>query len=106
LITPDYQEDGYEVAYLNSDGYDFIDTEVLPSFVQVVQNAGANFRVRRNNMFTDVTQSFVEQKIQNECAIGDDGTVPILKWPPAFLCWLKETLKNPLSVKISYKNAE
>jgi hypothetical protein len=66
LVLPDYKEKGYEVAYINSDGSDYIRNESTPFFVTQALNQQQTFDTKKdkgNN--NDETPS--EQELQEQC---------------------------------------
>lgn len=70
FLTPSYNQSGYEVAFINSDGNDLIQTETTPAFIQQLQNAKqqqADKATQANKLIQNTQQTSQESEIQNEC---------------------------------------
>ncbi|HMT00890.1 MAG TPA: hypothetical protein PKC14_01055, partial [Candidatus Absconditabacterales bacterium] len=100
-----YQSGGYELAYLNSDGFDYIqDESQVPSFIQRIQSAQARYDQDVAPRINDDLDLEI-QKDRSECSLDADGSVSLDKWPEALKCWLKKTLKTQI-LTIDYKNSQ
>lgn len=53
FITPVYNKTGYEVAYINSDGEDYISAKSTPSFIQQIQAAQVKQVKKPSNTFEE-----------------------------------------------------
>lgn len=42
FVTPTYKSKGYEVAYINTDGQDYVSAKSVPSFIQQIKTLQAN----------------------------------------------------------------
>lgn len=121
LLIPNYQKTGYEVAYINSDGDDYLQTVDTPDFISATQ--------ARQELFDGVNATSTEEDdffgaLEDSCGIPKDGAVMIFEYSggtltsprwDAFKCWLYGTgtlsdpqdpgvLRTPLKIRLN--NAE
>lgn len=111
LVLPNYREKGYEVAYINSDGNDYIRNEKDPSFVTLALQQQETFN--NNKAITEdnnVTESEIE--LQEKCGIPVEGSVLLFDissmsspWLKAFLCWVEETIKTPAKLSLDFSES-
>jgi len=99
FITPWYRDEGYEVAFINSDGSDYIDYKDDPDFVQRVTSASQNYN---SEAMPNIEQTQLEEELQNECNIPEDGWVMLFDlqewwspWLKAVRCWREKTRSKP-----------
>jgi hypothetical protein len=105
---PTYEMLWYEVAYINSDGRDYIfpveesDEEYSQT---VVEYSSEDFDIDRS-------QSILRAKeMEDECGVPSNWKLPIFKvnwtspWLKWFKCWLKKTLQEPIKIKLSFDNS-
>lgn len=115
FLSPNYNETGYEVAFINSDGNDLIQTKDTPAFIQNLQTIKQqqDEKSAQANKLVEKTQTAVEQSIQNECGIDANGTALLFDiktgkspWLNALKCRWKKTASWPLfGIKINFKSA-
>jgi hypothetical protein len=93
---PYYNNSWYEVAYINSDGSDYVQFETTPPLLKLIQKQKAKQ--------TDGGKKTVEQLDVWKCGslIPPSYTVSLTKWPQAFKCWLEEVTQNPFELKVSF----
>jgi hypothetical protein len=111
LILPNYREKGYEVAYINSDGSDYIQNTQVPTFVAQAQQQQTDFDAKK--VIPPEELSPTEQEIQEQCNIPIDGSVLLFdiqgtdKTPrlTAFKCRLEETKKTPIKVSLDFSES-
>ncbi|MCK9466717.1 MAG: FG-GAP-like repeat-containing protein [Candidatus Absconditabacterales bacterium] len=98
-ITPAYRDNGYEVAFINSNGEDIITEKALPPFAYNISNSSNNFS-KENIPNTDDSSNFLED-LNNVCGIPDDGGVLIFDindgisspWFESLKCWWNKTIE-------------
>lgn len=108
---PTYQMSGYEVAYINSDGNDYIDASKTPAFVEKAKKGQQTFAKNKptipKNIISDIITS------QSKCQVPADGAYLFILGKKkqgeinrfeAFNCWLKTELD--VDVKLTYKYAQ
>ncbi|MDR0370205.1 MAG: hypothetical protein LBH96_07090 [Candidatus Peribacteria bacterium] len=108
LVLPNYREKGYEVAYINSDGNDYIRNENEPSFVTLAIQQQETFdKDPTPKGDEDKTESEVE--LQEKCGIPIEGSVLLFDinsmkspWLKAFLCWVEETIQTPAKLTLDF----
>ena len=102
---PTYEMSGYEVAYINSDGRDYIIPSVDKSeeFSQTLIDATSDsFDIDRHQPTSQ------EKELDDECNIPSNWKLPIFKiwesspWLKWFKCRWKKTLKDPLKLKLTF----
>ncbi len=104
---PTYEIDGYEVAFINSDGKDYI-------FSQDESENGLG------NVDTDVLNSSnkgnrqpssQEKELEDECNIPPSWKLPLFKlngtspWLVWFKCWLKKIREEPIKLKLKFDSS-
>lgn len=99
LVLPNYKSGGYEVAYINSDGNDFLQNADVPDFVGVALNQQAKY----DNQTKKADLEWIEKDLSDVCNIPENGAVMLFDtsgspWWDAFQCWLKwtGTIDDPL----------
>ena len=114
LITPGYVDDGYEVAYINSDWFDYIANDTTPAFIELLQSQQIDFDSSLNNQQGrgELPNDIVGDDDQ-VCGVPATATLPLVSFSPVsspwfdwFMCWLKETLKKPVEFTVNFANAE
>ena len=73
FLSPNYDETGYEVAFINSDGNDLIQRQDTPAFITNLQTIKQqqDEKSTQAKKVVENTQTAVEQSIQNECGIDE-----------------------------------
>ena len=106
LVIPKYEFSGYEVAYVNSDWWDYI----FPA----ESESGDLSEVDENPVtvkFNRIQPTNQEQDLKDKCGIPRDWKLPIFKlewlkptspWIDWFACWLRETWRTPAKLKLSF----
>ena len=103
FVIPTYELSWYEVAYVNSDGKDYI----LPSEedIETVTTTTNKTKIRRHQ----ATQQ--EEDFEDECNIPTSGRLPLIKlewltvtspWVTWFKCRWKHTLQEPMKIEITF----
>jgi len=105
ITSPAYRDDGYEVAFFNSNGLDYIALGNIPDIINDIQNQRKNFKSRQGSELDDTPLNDMWQQIEKECGVTD-GTVPLFDWPDAFMCWLEITMEKPFDITVSYRDAQ
>jgi hypothetical protein len=113
-LSPGYTNTGYEVAFINSDGNDLIQTKDTPTFIKNIQASKQqqDEKSAQANKLVEKTQTAVEQSIQNECGIDSAGTALLFDiktgtspWINALKCRRKKTAEQPFNIKFTFKSA-
>ncbi|MFA5747781.1 MAG: hypothetical protein WC872_01575, partial [Candidatus Absconditabacterales bacterium] len=115
--SPDYSSGGYEIAYINSDGSDYVSSKTIPSFIQDIQNK----QVEEKKPNIPKANSFIENfgnetikdqnQLNSECGFSGEPEllldIKTMNSPrlDAFKCWLKNVVKKPFEIKISFSNS-
>ena len=106
-LTPKYRDNWYEVAYINSDGNDYLVYEVTPPR-EDIQSAASNF-VNPTNTQSDMSQ--LEEDLITECNIPIDWWVLLFQftedgfetpWFDALACWWEKIKEKPFEFKITF----
>ncbi|MBP6910647.1 hypothetical protein KBC03_03525 [Patescibacteria group bacterium] len=108
-IVPGYEPEGYELAYINSDGNDIIKTTSIPSIVDnITQKKISTARAVSSSDAMNAALDVVDTDKKDKCGIEKNATVPLLKWPSALVCRMKSLKEMSLKdvVKINFKNAQ
>ena len=105
---PTYKILWYEVAFVNSDWKDYIfpDTdEEKEGTEDITVEKSEDFDVDRR-------QSGAEEKeMEDECWVPPSWKLPIIKidwsspWVKWFKCWVKNTLKKPMKIELTFDNS-
>lgn len=102
LVIPKYELSGYEVAYVNSNGGDYIIPSEVYSGISLVEDQRDNARVKIRRLETSPQL----QESNNKCNIPMNWRLPLFGWTTTwlqwFLCWWKETKESPLRIKLSF----
>ena len=121
LITPGYKEKGYEVAYINSNGLDYINADGdadLPAAVQRVSDSASAFDANNKGATSVPTtpQDAYADSLDKKCHYRESSGVPLVQlgkgpispWADAFKCWFNQTLALPLTgwLSLDYHNAQ
>jgi hypothetical protein len=113
LVIPTYKPLGYEVAYINSNGNDYVQTNLVPSFVSDAQTKSSGFDSDNADKGKNREETLSEQEKQFEesCNIPVDGSVDLIeldgikiKGSPrfeAFQCRLEEVKKTPMKLELT-----
>ncbi|MEI6118605.1 MAG: hypothetical protein WCP92_05265 [bacterium] len=68
FITPTYNTTGYEVAYINSDGEDYISAKDTPAFIKSIQTAQTTQAKQKTTANTFVESSAADLQAEvDEC---------------------------------------
>jgi len=69
FLTPTYSKTGYEVAYINSDGEDYVSAQSAPSFIKQIQQIQSTQTapISANKFMEDATQNNELQKDVDTC---------------------------------------
>ena len=103
LVIPTYELSWYEVAYINSDGKDYI----IPTEedVAVSNNTKVDAKIRRHQPIQQ------EKNFEEECQIPLNWKLPIFKlewlkptspWFEWFKCRWKHTLQEPFKIEMTF----
>lgn len=104
LMIPTYNENGYEVVYVNSDAWDYI----VPS--EQIENVQYQQQVQKVQQMDDniKNQYKEEADIQDECNIPSDWKLSLFEvssmsspWLDWFKCWL-DNLKWSVNVTLNF----
>ena len=103
LFNPWYVANGYEVAFINSDGVHTIDNSTVPWFVRDIQESQNNFsQQEKPNASSSYDQMRAdEDEEQQECGYDPLSPVPLVKWPGAVACWAKQLAQKPFWLTIT-----
>ena len=115
LDIPTYQITGYEVAYINSDGWDYIvtDTEIIQD-IETRSETDKQNKMNKNQNKVVLNPTQQESDLKDKCNIPANGTLPLFKlwsssdsptWLEWFACWWKQTKQEPLKIKLKFDNA-
>jgi hypothetical protein len=63
FITPTYHDTGYEIAYINSDGEDYVSSKPTPAFIQQIQTAQEKSKIK--NTFVEASTSELQKEIDS-----------------------------------------
>jgi len=109
FITPWYRDDGYEVAYINSDGNDYINYKAEPIFIQNIKSAASSFQ---QQSIPQITKTNMEEELINECNIPEaewvllfdlsDGTSP---WANALKCRWDKIVQKPFEFSFDWSSS-
>lgn len=98
-ITPSYRDNGYEVAFINSNGEDLITEKAVPPFAHNIKNSANNFS-QPSLPEIDNSSEFLES-LNNECWMMDggwvlifdiNGGVPYSPWLNSLKCRWEKTI--------------
>jgi len=106
FITPWYRDDGYEVAYINSDENDYIVYEVTSPFMESIKSSVSDYK---KPTASDIEKSQLEEELVNECNIPEDGEWVLLfdlktmtsPWLKAIKCRREKLREKPLEFSLS-----
>ena len=110
LVIPKYELSGYEVAYVNSDGGDYIIPAESITWDESLDNQENTLTPR----IPRVQPSDEEEDLNDKCNIPRDWKLPIFKlewvkatspWFDGFMCWVRETWRKPIKVKLSFDSS-
>lgn len=111
FVSPTYNRTGYEVAYINSDGFDLVDNSETPAFIKQLQNTKA-LKEEQANTANKILQekSPTESEIDAECGVDTNGAALLFDiktgkspWMAAMKCWAKNIFK--IKISVSFKSA-
>jgi hypothetical protein len=115
FLTPTYNQSGYEVAYINSDGADLVQTSDTPAFITQIQNVQSQKKEAEtvaNNITQQAQQSSFENQIDTECNVNADGSALIFDlhtmkspWFDAMKCRFKNIVKQPFKITVGFDEA-
>ncbi len=110
FITPWYRDEWYEVAFINSDGADYIDYKDEPAFIQRVNNARNNFKQQTRPA---AEQTNLEEALLNNCNIPEEWWVLLFDlqewwspWADALKCWREQILDAPLKFEFDRSSVQ
>ena len=102
FVIPTYELSWYEVAYVNSDGKDYI----LPTEEDIdTTTKSYTTKIRRSQPIQE------EKNFDKECNIPTNWRLPLFKlewlkvtspWAKWFKCWWEQTLKQPAKIEITF----
>lgn len=103
LYNPWYVPNGYEVAYINSDGIHTVDNGSVPSFIQSIQSSQNDFgSMKKPTPSQTYDQERIDQeKERKECNYDPLSPVPLVKRPAAVACWAAQLAKKPFWLSIT-----
>ena len=108
---PTYVSSWYEVGFINSDWRDYIFSENLDpeNYSQtLVKNGSALYTNNVNSSANRQQETQQEKDLNDKCGIPPSWKLPLFQisgWSPWFVgfkCWLQNTLKSPVKVKLSF----
>ena len=108
FLTPDYRDDWYEVAFINSDWNDYISYEVSIPIVDTISNFASNYE---QPTIYDEDKTLFEQQLISECNIPEEWWVLIFdisNWHietprfEALKCRWEKTKEKPFEFKITF----
>lgn len=119
LVLPQYQDKGYEVAYFNSDGEDYIDPHEAPSdgwtdndFSFGSTNEGSTTLVEWQKEENSDYNSAEGQTFEDECWIPMEEGLLLFSlkdmsspWLNGFKCWMKQ-LQDSVKISINFNNSQ
>ena len=111
LVIPNYEPYWYEVAFVNSNGKDYI----IPSEIKEDSELQSILKSVDNSNWLNPRQqpSPQEEELNNECNIPANWRLPLFKlqwlkatspWFDWFKCWLKH-LKDSVKVKLTFNHS-
>lgn len=116
FVSPTYNKTGYEVAYINSDGFDLIDNNETPAFVkqlQAIKTQKGEEATIANKILEQVEKGEMENAIDTECGVDPTGTALLFDiktgkspWIAAMKCRAKKTFEQPFKISVNFKNAQ
>ena len=108
FLTPNYRDNWYEVAFINSDWSDYISYEVTPPTIQSLQGISNNYA---SPVKPDEEQTLLEQQLLLECNIPEDWGVLLFQlsgwnfsspWRDAVKCRFDVIRQKPFELKINF----
>ena len=105
LVIPMYELSWYEVAYVNSDGMDYIIPTEVDVDASLMNNANTEVSIRRHQPAQE------EEDLKDECGIPTSWRLPLFKldgWNPTspwlewFKCWWEYTKKHPAKIEMTF----
>jgi len=107
LLSPGYSDNGYEIAYINTDWIHTIDSSSTPSFIQTLHRhiqdqENSNRRSREQAQQYNDPLTELNRKEQEACGYDPSSPVPLIQRPSAFSCRLKETMKKPFELSFKF----
>ena len=112
LVIPTYETLWYEVAYVNSDWKDYIltsDSDVNNDNSYSDASSSWSVDVDWSNLNPEWTSQ--EGELNDECNIPASWRLPLFDmdwsspWLEWFKCWLKQTINEPMKVKLSFDSS-
>lgn len=86
---------------------------MIPSIVQNAQLQQIQYEADSEMIKADAVNAALEMKTTDskthqKCNVSNNGTVPLLKWPMALICWMQELRRLSLKdiVQINFNNAQ
>ena len=108
FISPTYNQTGYEVAFINSDGFDLIDNEKPSGFITQLQSIKAQKGEQANTankILEEATKDPTATEVDTECGVDVNGASLLFDiktgkspWMAAMKCWAKNIFKVKISV--------
>ena len=80
FITPTYHDTGYEIAYINSDGEDYVSSKPTPAFVQQIQTAqekNETSEIDDSPLIT--TEQIDESMVTNNTSPQGEDKIPLIE---------------------------
>ncbi len=105
-ITPAYREKWYEVAFINSDGSDYISAKAEPAFAQNIRSAANNFSKQST---PQIENNQLAEELKNECNIPEAEWVLIFDisdmsspWMNALKCRWEKIKQKPFEFSFDW----
>ncbi len=108
FLTPDYRENGYEVAFINSDWNDYISYETTPPIVNTMLNLSQSYETP---VWTDEENTLLGQQLILECNIPEQWWVLLFDfsdgsfsspWWEAMKCRWEAIRQKPFEFKVTF----
>jgi len=114
FVSPTYNQTGYEVAYINSDGFDLIDNTQAPAFIDQL-NAIKTQKTEQANIANKILQQVGKDEdataMDTECGVDTNGSALLFDiskgtspWMDAMKCWADNIFK--IKISVNFKNAQ
>lgn len=113
FVSPTYNKTWYEVAFINSDGFDLIDNEKPSWFITQLQSIKTQ-KVEQANTANKILQEAEKDptatEVDTECGVDVNGTSLLFDiktgkspWMAAMSCWAENIFK--VKISINFKSA-
>ena len=113
FVTPTYKSKGYEVAYINTDGQDYVSAKSAPSFIKQIQTLQANAPTPTSaNKFLEQVTTDLQQEVDDCEWVDTNGSALIFELKTlssprakAMKCRAEKVRAKPFSIEVGFKNA-